>query len=128
MRSSCCASASTSSAACTSSARSPSPSTPRSRKHLFGAVDGLPSPERLHGKSHPRTLPRSLLLRDSSKAWRRGSGLSTVFSDVALDTLESRWTEQGRDEPRSPARAGGSSRAIDALVDRRFVYLGREAS
>ena len=69
---------------------------------------------------------------------RPGGGLATIASDTMLDTLESRWLEgeqQSRRELAQASRRGfavirspyrGSSRTINALVDRRFLYLGSE--
>jgi len=54
---------------------------------------------------------------------RHRSSLSTIASDTTLDTLERRWldAEQSRTEmPRG--------RTLDALVDRRFQYLGKEST
>ena len=60
----------------------------------------------------------------------RLGGLATIASDTTLDTLESRWLEGEQQRQRdfavvrTPYR--GSSRTINALVDRRFLYLGKE--
>ena len=60
------------------------------------------------------------------------ANLPHVFTDTALDQLEDSWEQQKSAEAKReakerslPAGRATASRTVHALVDRRFLYLGR---
>ena len=70
----------------------------------------------------PAALQTNTTPRRMRRAREGGGALPLCKSDTTLETFEKRWQTD------SSRRSGGSSRTVQALVDRSFLYLGREAT